>query len=246
MSYLFTAVTHKLTRANYSLNRIGSAAFWFKPTWSQNDNVDHYMGIQLVDGSNNWLIRKTGAPNDMRAGWTTSATSYQVVVATSGYTLVTNAWNSFVLTWDDDTNFTRLYLNGAQIGNNNALLTYQTPATLTWGTFLDTTNLSGSLAEASFHRTVLSPAQVTLHHQGMVATGYSQSVINYWPLVNNPNDLVGSADLTVTGATVSVDHPPMQPLFNPALRPQPRPSLVLGIDQPFRHSVRPMRGPRHK
>jgi len=95
--------------------------------WADNDNAEHQLfGFNKdfggnPDGNNQIAILKW-SNNSLYAGWYYNTTEYRIVIADGNFSLPQNQWNHLVLTWNDTTNMTYLYINGVQVGSNNSLI----------------------------------------------------------------------------------------------------------------------------
>src|SRR5688572_5375631 len=112
MAFTFNDGGDYITIGTVALPTTGSISFWIKPTWAQTDGVEHefFEVYNGSEGANHFVIMKY-SDNSLYMGWFTSSVSYRVAVTSANYTLNQNAWNHFVLTWNDTTNETKAFLN---------------------------------------------------------------------------------------------------------------------------------------
>jgi len=195
----------------------GSLGFWVYPTWAQADGVIHTF-FDCRNSSNEFLTFVKWSDDTIYAGWKTGGSDHRASVASAGYTLNQNAWNHFVLTWDDTANETRLYLNGSEIASQTAtLVTHTTVNSRAIGIQDGTANrgVNSRVAEFFILSSVLQPGQVTALNGRVslrrVVGAVQDQYTPLYGLVSPDPDLSGNKrNGTVTGATLA-NHAPVIP-----------------------------------
>ena len=101
----------------------GSIAFSFCPSWNSGDSTNHLI-FGAGDAGGNYIRCQHWSSNDWYIGWTTGWSSYRVVIPVANMSIVAGTWYNFLLTWDDVTNETYVYLDGQLKGSKtDALVT---------------------------------------------------------------------------------------------------------------------------
>lgn len=84
----------------------------------------------------------------------------------------------------------------------------------------------GRIAEVAVWDVALSDTEVLELAGGVPPTAVqSADLVAYWPLVSDAEDAIGSNDLTVNGAVLDADHPPLGALRHPNYREFPKSKL---------------------
>ena len=218
MARLFGATGDFVTAGVDALPTTGQLALWWYPTFAQADDALHYIfTVGAVPATSSFLCSKTAA-NALTAGWRTSAVNHIVSVATGSYTLNQNAWNSFLATWDDTANETRLYLNGTEIGTQVAtLVTHTTVAAWTIGNInTATADARGRLAEVAVYSRIFTSAQRQAFFDGFAPNHplCGPNGVHYWPMHGgNLSDLWGSQALADAGAPTNPTTEALDPVI---------------------------------
>ncbi len=217
MAAEFNATTDRLTLASgLQLPRaLGTLSMWFKPTWNHTDGTNHtflhFRGISAT----HFTVQKY-SDNKLYAGWHINGTSYRVVVASGDYSLSSGVWYHLLLTWNDSTNNSFLYLDNVQEGTYGSLVTANT---MVWPLAIGNypvvvgadNDMRGLMAEVAIWSVVLDAAE-----RAALAAAFSPSRIRpasrvaHWPLGglrgDNAQEHWGGFNLANTGVTWS-DHP---------------------------------------
>lgn len=212
MSYEFDAATDYISAGTRSMpTAAGTLALWVRPTWAQTDGVNHFYFNQTTD-TNNYFQFLKWSDNNVYVGWKAAGTDYRVVVTT--YTQNQNAWNVWVVTWDDTANTTIARLNGTQVGSNSSLATVSLTGTTRFLGSYDTAasfnDVRGRLAEVAIWNVVLSASQIAAVEARISPFRVAaQSLENYWPMRGNAVDLgLNPTNLTLNSVAVA-DHAPI-------------------------------------
>jgi hypothetical protein len=193
----------------------GTLALWWYPEFSQADGLNHSaFYVETTTNTNFFYVNKhaAGFGNRLGAGWTTSGLDCRVLVLPASYTLVQNAWNSLILTWDASGSF--LYLNGTLIGSAAAPGTHTTTAVRYLGNSPGAaTPGSGRLAEVVICDRVWSARERAAYDAGVLPRRIGP-VYDYWPLWggdSSEQDLSGSGDTGTLTGTTKANHAPVLP-----------------------------------
>lgn len=200
MGRQFNSTSDRLLATTFTMPTTGSLSLWLYPTWAQTDSVDHWL-YSIADATlANYMHIIKYSDNVIYAGWNAGSTDYRASVSSGSYTLNQNAWNNFILTWDDTANETRLYLNGTEIATNtSSLATFDTSSqTLILGNIrsdITAIDLASDLAEvAVWSRVLNSGERATL--QASPPSAVTTNLEHYWPLLSDLVDAQGSENLT--------------------------------------------------
>lgn len=224
----------KISGGTANLASAGSASFWVYPTWASTDNSDHvFMDKPTGPASPVFFRMQKYLDNNLYFGFFNNA-EYRVVVASGSYTLNQNAWNNFLLAWDNSGSI--LYLNGSQIGTAGVVTQpnlsglVETIGNYTFGT---TTNLAARLADFSIYNAKLGSSFAAALNRGARAASLGIPLHGYWPLdgLQSPEpDFSGNANNgTLTGTALAAGPPTMpftrrMPQFlSPTAQPSPGP-----------------------
>lgn len=204
MARSLTTNTDVVQQGTAAMPTTGSLSCWLWPNWAWNDGVWHNVFSAVVDGNNRLNILKF-SDNNWYAGWTVAGVVNEVAVSANG--LVQNAWNLIALTWSQAQTRQRLYINGTQVGQVNAIGSLSTAGRArAWGNDVvrsGTDLLNGRLAELAVWNRELTAGEIgTLRTRrpSAVAAGLT----DYVPLVGSSlANLAGGAAATVTGTSVA-------------------------------------------
>jgi hypothetical protein len=187
-----------------------SICAWIKPTAQTAAAVrvvGLYQDTPATAGIFSLRLETTGAPTAQTYDGTTNALATGATLVTAG------VWQHVAATYASASSRS-VYLNGANKVTNTATATptnvVETDIGALWNASAPLLFFDGSLAEIATWSVALTDTDVAV-----LALGVSplfvrpDALISYWPLYGSYSpeiDLVGRADLTVTGASVSM-HP---------------------------------------
>lgn len=209
MAITFDSTTDRVAfTSSIAFPLTGSLAFWFKPTWAQNDGVEHNL-FQMMENTNPALFQlvKVG-DNSLYMGWYWGGVGdFRLVVPTASYTIIQNAWNHLAVTWDDAANVTRAYLNGALIGTPTSVLqAFGSNRTRYIGNAdpaITSTNAAADIAEFAVWNEVLTAAEITSGFRGFAPPLIRPTaLVDYLPLLRDAINLKNPAP-TFTNVAVA-------------------------------------------
>lgn len=206
MSYLFDGIDDYLERNS----AIKSATPFTVLMWIKTTDVNTTQNIFCsgTSGSDNQahLLQAAGTADD-RIRAQTRTTSGVFADTTTQYT--TAIWLPIVGVFASTTD-RRAFISGGSKGTN---ATSRVPSPLPSYTRIGTSPLntgpfSGLIAKVCFWGIALDDADVASASAAAdPSTVQSGSVLSYWPLSSDANDVVGTNHLTVSGAVLDSDNP---------------------------------------
>ncbi len=209
MSQLFDEITDHITAGTTALPRsAGTLALWWYPTTAKVDFANHFLVYSESGGDSFFSIFKV-VNGDLWAGWVTGFIDHRAKVAAAGYTLNQNAWNAILLTWDDTTNETALYVNGVLAATNSTLVTFATATKYIGNEPTLSSDARGRVADVGVWPRVLTPQQIADHAAGKSYDQLGPAGTFHWPLRDGDlTDHWGGDDGTAAGTTAA-DPPPL-------------------------------------
>ena len=205
--YLENTTTPPITAVPFTM------ACWFN---GDDDTKRHnLMDISSGDGSNYIYLAATEAitHNNVMRLRIRGATAFNVQTTARWSELGSGhgVWQHACGTGGTGNNDWACFLNGTNKETSTASATPASLSQLALGrrqAAAPSAYLSGSIAEAAIYNVVLSDSEIAA-----LASGFSpllirpQSIVAYWPLVRNDNDLVGTWNLTAFNTPSFSDHP---------------------------------------
>lgn len=120
---------------------VGSISFRFKPYWDSLDGLVHGFFGSFLDGGNFFRMEKY-LNDTWYVGWYTASTDYRLTPTAASMRVTTGTWYSVVYTWNDTTNASAVYLNGASKATGSSLVTFTPNQALVVGAYdVPTTSL---------------------------------------------------------------------------------------------------------
>lgn len=214
----YISVAKPLVQAN------GTVTLWFKPDWSSGDSQNHGLFGAGVTPFTDFIRCEQYNNNNWYVGWYTSSTDYRVVIASSSMPVTSGKWSHLVLTWNDTTNVTKVYLDGVEKGSNSSLVTASLSGSLRFGAYdaASPAYFDGQYGEFRVYNRALSAAEVqqlftqpfqNIQTQRRLLVSVSGTNVTVTPSVLSIASSVQSPSLSVTvapgvlSATSSVQAP---------------------------------------
>jgi len=171
---LFDADTERVSVPDIGLlfGPSGSIELWFKPNWSSGSSSKYL----LVDiGTDTYFLRIIRhSTNDWYVGWKNDVTDYRLIVSDSSPAIVSGGIHHLVLTWDQDTTTTTLWINGEQVGTKtDALVVPALAATDDAALFADQAEENNANAvgdDVAIYSRVLSAAEIAENYAAGLGT----------------------------------------------------------------------------
>jgi hypothetical protein len=208
MSYLFDGVDDALTVASAPATAVPlTISVWFKSDSATVTQVAACLGID-ASTSHQFRVVAAGATGGDPVQAATTQVSGSLATSTSGYSPGTWHHGCGVFA---AANSRAAYIDGGSKGTET---TSRTPVGIN-ATFVGRRSDSvqffdGRIAEVAVWNVALSDAEVALLAGGdLPTTIQAGNLVAYWPLLDDANDDVGARHLSVIGATLDADHPPV-------------------------------------
>ncbi len=209
MAYLFDASGEYITVGTAPLPRsAGTIAILARNDWAPNDGVLHELFDVRDDPFTSLFHVVKAANNKFNAGWYTGGVDYRASAAAGSYALAQGAWHKIIVTWDDVTNVTYLYIDSTPEASYEVDL-------VTWDTSGETKYIGnysaqnadwrGAVAEVIIWPRVITPGERARIDAGLLPVGGAAGD-DWWPLISDGRNAWNGTVATASGATVT-PHP---------------------------------------
>lgn len=185
-----------------TLPSTGTLFFWFYPTFSKTDGVEHSLFDARKESSNNYFTVNKFSNNELHNGWYTSGSDQRIKLSSGSYTLNQNAWNSYAIAWTSagGTDSVVVAVNGSINTQSGSLSVWDT-STANYGVVVGNVNTGGANhpAEARFAEVAIWNAKLGVDRLAELALGIS-------PAYFKPNRIYYAPFIRNSGAANFVEH----------------------------------------
>lgn len=202
MAAIFNSSSDKIV-VPVTTGPIGSIAWFIKPNWSDTDSAAHFF-FEATSGSDDLGAQKY-SDNNAYVGWI-QGSDYRITAGTASYHIASGLWVPQVFTWNDTSNLSQYFCNGALIKTAASLTTVAMTSFTLGNSVAPSTNLDGKLARVEFWNRELTVAEVLLYSMGGQVQNRS-GLTNRFDLLSDSKDSVGAANGTDTSITYDTDTP---------------------------------------